>query len=91
VKEKPNLTVITGATAARILFQEEQVVGDVVAEGIEYSKDGRLFNVHATREVILSAGMEEAHHAHLAKNIMEPDLSLPCRKLSNSSAARVIW
>ncbi len=47
---RPNLTVVTQALATRILFETGRAVG------LEYAKDGRLHQVRADREVILSGG-----------------------------------
>ncbi|KAK6981135.1 GMC oxidoreductase [Favolaschia claudopus] len=56
-KSKPNLVVITGAQATRILFNDElDTNGKIVASGVEYHKDGQLQRVSAKKEVILSAG-----------------------------------
>lgn len=48
--ERPNLTVITGALASRILFDGTR------ASGVEVVRDSRLQTLGAEREVILSAG-----------------------------------
>ncbi|MHA7600943.1 GMC family oxidoreductase [Alicycliphilus sp. T452] len=47
---RPNLQVITGAHATRILFEGRRAVG------AEYRQGGRLQQVRARREVLLSAG-----------------------------------
>ena len=47
---RPNLQVITGAHATRILFEGKRAVG------VEYRKGGTLQQVRAAREVLLSAG-----------------------------------
>lgn len=47
---RPNLQVITGAHATRILFEGRRAVG------VEYRQGGRLQQVRARREVLLSAG-----------------------------------
>lgn len=47
---RPNLRVITGAHATRILFEGRRAVG------VEYRQDGRQQQVRARREVLLSAG-----------------------------------
>jgi choline dehydrogenase-like flavoprotein len=49
-EERPNLDVISGAMAARILFDGARAVG------VEMARGGRLEHVRAEREVILSAG-----------------------------------
>jgi choline dehydrogenase len=48
--ERPNLTIVTGAHAGRILFAGKRAVG------LEYRVRGRLQTAHAAREVILSGG-----------------------------------
>ena len=48
--ERPNLTVIPRAMATRILFEGNRAVG------VEYARDGKVEEVRAEREVILSAG-----------------------------------
>ncbi|MDD2713227.1 MAG: GMC family oxidoreductase N-terminal domain-containing protein [Simplicispira sp.] len=47
---RPNLRVITGARATRILLQERCAVG------VEYRQGSGTHQVHCTREVLLSAG-----------------------------------
>jgi len=47
---RPNLTVATGALTARILIEKGRAVG------VEYLRDGRMEQVRAGREVILSGG-----------------------------------
>jgi len=49
-KDRPNLEVISGAMATRILFEGDRAVG------VEVSLGGRLEQLRAEREVILSAG-----------------------------------
>jgi choline dehydrogenase-like flavoprotein len=54
-ERRPNLTIITGAQATRVLLDGEGV--PTIAKGVEYrTADGKTATVHATREVILSAG-----------------------------------
>jgi len=48
--KRPNVTVITKAHTNRILFEGDRAVG------IEYLKKGKLHQVKANKEVILSAG-----------------------------------
>lgn len=55
-KSKPNLVVIAGAHATRILFNERNGDSDIVASGAEYLKDGQLQTVSAKSEVLLCAG-----------------------------------
>lgn len=49
-RARPNLQVITEAQATRILFEGRRAVG------VEYRQGGRLHEVRAQREVLLSAG-----------------------------------
>lgn len=48
--QRPNLSIETRAQVQRILFEGKRAVG------VEYKKNGQLVQVHARREVILSAG-----------------------------------
>jgi len=50
VLSRPNLKVLTGARARRVLFAGSR------ASGVEYSRGGRIESVQARREVILCAG-----------------------------------
>ena len=55
VEKRPNLTIITGALATRILLEGRGK--SLAAVGIEYrTAGGQTRSVHATRDVILSAG-----------------------------------
>jgi choline dehydrogenase len=47
---RPNLDVVTGALATRVLFEGERAVG------VEVSRNGQLQELRAEREVVLSAG-----------------------------------
>lgn len=51
VMHRPNLKVITGALAKRVILDGTRAVG------IEYLKGGRIEILHAEREVILSGGV----------------------------------
>ena len=48
--DRPNITVLTGALATRILFQRR------CATGVEFHYQGKTLRAEATREVILSLG-----------------------------------
>ena len=48
--DQPNLTVLTGASAARILFDGRR------ATGVEFHYQGKTLRAQATRELILSLG-----------------------------------
>ncbi|RDB20297.1 L-sorbose 1-dehydrogenase [Hypsizygus marmoreus] len=56
IKGQGNLIVITGARATRVIFQKNVSSKGVVADGVQYSKDGQLLVVSAKKEVILAAG-----------------------------------
>jgi choline dehydrogenase len=47
---RPNLDVVTGSLATRVLFEGERAVG------VEVSRNGQLQELRAEREVVLSAG-----------------------------------
>lgn len=48
--DRPNLTILTGAHARRILFDQRRAIG------VELERGGRIFSVGTRGEVILSAG-----------------------------------
>ncbi|MDQ0512122.1 GMC family oxidoreductase [Ancylobacter amanitiformis] len=48
--DRPNLTVLTGATVRRVLFDGRRAVG------IEVIRDGKISRIDATQEVVLSLG-----------------------------------
>ncbi len=50
ILQRPNLTVMTGALATRLLFEGTHTVG------VEYLHEGTLHQVRVNSEVILSAG-----------------------------------
>ncbi|GHA68212.1 MULTISPECIES: GMC family oxidoreductase [Streptomyces] len=50
VLHRPNLDVVTGALAHRLLFEGERCVG------VEYGVQGQVHSVRAAREVVLTAG-----------------------------------
>ena len=52
---RPNLTVLTGATVNRVLF-EKTSNDQVSATGVNFSAGGEIQEVKATKEVILAAG-----------------------------------
>jgi len=51
VKHRPNLTIVTHAHTRRVLIESGRAVG------VEYSRNGRVEQVRASREVILAAGV----------------------------------
>ena len=67
-EQRPNLTIITNAHATRVLLEGE--AGSLVATGVEYrSADGETHQLHATREVILSAGAVGSPHLLMLSGI----------------------
>jgi choline dehydrogenase len=50
IMDRPNITVLTGALVARILFNRDR------ATGVEFQYQGKNLRVEATREIILSLG-----------------------------------
>ncbi|OWY63984.1 choline dehydrogenase [cyanobacterium TDX16] len=50
IRQRPNLTIMTGAFVTRLLFEKTRAVG------VEYLQEGRLHQVRVNAEVILSAG-----------------------------------
>src|SRR5690348_2834941 len=50
VRHRPNLTIMTGAQASKVLFEGKK------AAGVEWITDKQVFRAKATQEVILSAG-----------------------------------
>lgn len=49
-RKRPNLRIVTGALATRILLEGRE------ATGIRYERDGRSYDAHARIEVVLSLG-----------------------------------
>lgn len=56
--QRPNLKILTNATATKIILEEAQRQPESVlsARGVEFLYDGERHTVHTRREVILSAG-----------------------------------
>jgi choline dehydrogenase len=61
--ERPNLTVITGALAHRVVFEGERAVGAEVRHG------GEVSQIRAEREVLLSAGAYGSPHLLLLSGV----------------------
>ena len=78
---RPNLQVITGAQATRILLEQKRAVG------VEYVQGGELRQLRAAREVLLCAGALQSPqllllsgigaHAHLLEHGIAPLHELP--------------
>src|SRR5215472_8715044 len=67
-ERRPNLTVITGAQATRVLLGRAN--GQTVATGVAYRTDtGETLEAHAGKEVILSAGAIGSPHLMLLSGI----------------------
>ena len=61
--ERPNLTVLTESHTTKVLFEENRAVGVEVARGSEVEQ------IHAEREVILSAGAYGSAHLLLLSGV----------------------
>ncbi|KAK4153485.1 hypothetical protein C8A00DRAFT_33776 [Chaetomidium leptoderma] len=55
-RDRPNLTIWTGVTVDKIVF-DKTAEEDAVATGVQYTKDAKFETVAARKEVILSAGV----------------------------------
>ncbi len=67
-ERRPNLTIITGAQATRVILTGE--AGQLIAEGVEYrTASGEVRAAHARKEVILSAGAIGSPHLLLLSGI----------------------
>ncbi|MGD9537096.1 MAG: GMC family oxidoreductase [Alphaproteobacteria bacterium] len=67
-RQRPNLHVLTGVQATRILFEGKRAVG------IAYVKDGAAGEARAGREVILSAGAVQSPQLLELSGIGQPEL-----------------
>ncbi len=67
-ERRPNLTIITGAQATRVILDSE--AGQLIARGVEYrAASGEIQTAHAGKEVILSAGAIGSPHLLLLSGI----------------------
>ena len=67
-EQRPNLTIITGAQATRVLLDGAD--GQTIATGVEYyTAGGETVMVHAAKEVIVSAGAIGSPHLLLLSGI----------------------
>ncbi len=67
-EHRPNLTIITGAHATRVILDGKN--GTTTATGVEYrTAQGQLDTAHAAREVIVSAGAIGSPHLLLLSGI----------------------
>ncbi len=65
--KRPNLTTLVNAHTARVIFEEKKAVG------IEFVQNGKLQQVRATREVILSGGAVNTPQLLLLSGIGDAD------------------
>ena len=80
-RARPNLQVITGAQATRILLEQKRAVG------VEYAQGGEIKQLRCTREVLLCAGALQSPqllmlsgigpHMHLLENGIATQHDLP--------------
>ncbi|KZS98842.1 GMC oxidoreductase [Sistotremastrum niveocremeum HHB9708] len=56
VAHRKNLRVLVSATVSKIVLNDEEKGSDVLATGVEFIYEGKRHVVHASKEVILSAG-----------------------------------
>ncbi len=94
---RPNLTVMTGTQARRVLFEGERAVG------VAASADGRELRLQAEREVILSAGTYNSPQLlmlsgvgpaeHLAEHGIETLVDRPAvgENLADHAATELLW
>ncbi|PAU81852.1 choline dehydrogenase [Halovibrio salipaludis] len=68
VMSRPNLTVMTGALVHRVLLNGKQAVG------VRYERGGKVQDVKANSEVILSAGSIGSPHILQLSGIGNPDV-----------------
>jgi choline dehydrogenase len=68
IAHRPNLTVVTGAQASKIVFKGH------VATGVEWIRSGQVFGAAADREVILSAGALQSPQVLQLSGVGPPDL-----------------
>ncbi len=67
-ERRPNLTIITGAQATRVIV--ESADGQATASGVEYrTASGEIHTAYASKEVILSAGAIGSPHLLLLSGI----------------------
>lgn len=65
--ERPNLTLVTGAQATRLLFEGTHCMG------VEYHRQGRRENAYCTAEVVVSCGALESPKLLLLSGMGQPE------------------
>ncbi|XP_046436305.1 glucose dehydrogenase [FAD, quinone]-like isoform X1 [Neodiprion fabricii] len=63
IRHRKNLQITLNSTCTRVIIENRRAVG------IEYYKDGKLYTVRASREVILSAGAVRSPHLLLLSGV----------------------
>jgi choline dehydrogenase len=63
IRQRPNLTIMTGAFVTRLLFEKTHVVG------VEYVREGMLHQIKVNSEVVLSAGAYDSPQLLLLSGI----------------------
>lgn len=72
VQSRPNLRVVTGALVEKLIFEKK---GDlVVATAVQVRKDGKTYNIHVKKEVVLAAGATHTPHILELSGIGNADL-----------------
>jgi choline dehydrogenase len=67
VMHQPNVTVLTGALASKVLFEGKRAVG------VEFLRDGQLHQARAAREVVLSTGAIQTPKLLMQSGIGDPE------------------
>lgn len=67
-RKRPNLTVVTGAVASRVLFDGKRAIA------VEYIQDGKKRTARARGEVVLSAGAMKSPQLLELSGIGQPEL-----------------
>ncbi len=67
VRDRPNLTVVTGAVVERVLIENGRAVG------VQYRRDGKLERARAEVEVVLAAGAYNSPQLLLLSGIGDAD------------------
>ncbi|KAK7029895.1 GMC oxidoreductase [Favolaschia claudopus] len=74
VRERPNLTVLTEATVARVLFDDTTDGQNLTATGVEFIHKESTYHVNAAHEVILSAGTIQSPQILELSGIGRPEI-----------------
>ncbi|KZT61506.1 GMC oxidoreductase [Calocera cornea HHB12733] len=75
---RPNLTVLTGVTASKLIFADQVSEGTAItAAGVEILYEGKSYYVEAAKEIILSAGALKSPQLLELSGIGSPDILGP--------------